>query len=277
MMNIHILTLTWNGLEKLTKLKESLLPNLNNLKDLNWKWWIKDNGSTDKTVEVASTWGDNIEVIAYKNNLQNFSQGMNYCFDAAKPNDNDLILLLNNDVIFGDNTSLQKMVNLIKKDDVGLVGARLLFTGSDRLQHAGVVFNPRIGMPMHFRANQTSDDSAEKNRLFQAITGAVALTKANLYRNVFTNADGTKGADVNLNWAFDDIDLSLAIHSNMKKKVVYCGNTKIFHEESATLKKNPVNKLFMSQNVLYFRNKWKGKYIIDQELYEKNPKYNLYK
>ena len=52
MNKLHILTLTWNACDKLTKLKESLLPALSNI---DYTWLIKDNASIDNTVSVAST------------------------------------------------------------------------------------------------------------------------------------------------------------------------------------------------------------------------------
>lgn len=271
---LHILTLTWNACDKLTKLKESLLPNL---EGMDYTWWIKDNASNDDTIAVASSWGDNVKVIPFKNNLQNFSQGMNFLFNEAKPKDDDLVLLLNNDVIFGDNTSLKKMIEVMKDPDVGVVGARLLFTNTDQLQHAGVVFIPGHELPLHFRSHEKTDDNAEKNRLFQVVTGAVLITKGIYFRNVFMNSNGNRGMDENYHWAFDDVDLCLSISVKMKKKIVYCGKTKIYHEESASLKKNPANKLFMSHNATYFRNKWFGLYNLDLETYSKNPRHNLYK
>ena len=44
---LYILTLTWNGIEKLTKLKDSLIPSLENI---DYTWIIKDNDSSDNTV-----------------------------------------------------------------------------------------------------------------------------------------------------------------------------------------------------------------------------------
>lgn len=271
---LHILTLTWNGCDKLTKLKESLLPAL---KDIEYTWWIKDNGSVDDTAKIASQWGDAIKVVAYKNNMQNFSQGMNFIFNEANPKDHDLVLFLNNDVVFGDDSSLKKMIDLIKDPDVGIVGARLLYTNTNNLQHAGVVFLPRHYLPTHFRANEPSDEDAEKNRLFQVVTGAVLLTRAKLFRDAFKNTNGICGMDENYHWAFDDVDFCLSVGVNLKKKVVYCGKTKIFHEESATLKKHPVNKLFLNHNIHYFRDKWMGKYDVDLDTYSLDPKYKLYK
>ena len=70
---------------------------------------------------------------------------MNYLFNIASPADNDTIMLLNNDVIFNDTTSINSMLNIMHKDpSVGVVGARLLYTGTNKLQHAGVVFDKRL-------------------------------------------------------------------------------------------------------------------------------------
>lgn len=273
---LYILTLNWNGLDKLTKLHQSLMPALGHT---SYTWLIKDNASKDNTVETVKSWEGNIKVIPYKDNRQNFATGMNYLFNIASPADNDTIMLLNNDVIFNDTTSINSMLNIMHKDpSVGVVGARLLYTGTDKLQHAGVVFDKRYKTPMHFRVGQPSDADAEKNRLFQVVTGAVLITKAGLYRNAYAkNPSGARGMDENYHWAFDDVDLCLAINYNMKKKIVYCGNTNISHEESATLKKNPANKLFLNHNLLYLFDKWQKTYVIDGDIYNSDARHNLYR
>jgi len=146
------------------------------------------------------------------------------------------------------------------------VGARLLYSGTDKLQHAGVIFGPRYGkMPYHFRRGEKSDSNAKKNRYFQAVTAAVCLINPVSFRRV-------GGMDCNLRWAFEDVDLNLKI--GQQEKIAYCGETKIYHEESASLAKNPVNKLFLNHNVTYFKNKWFGKYDLDHEKYLADPKYN---
>src|SRR5579885_2644456 len=161
---LYILTLTWNACEKITTLKNSLLPALS---DIDYTWLIKDNASKDDTVKVISDWGERVRVIPYKDNLQNFSAGMNYLFREAAPKDDDYVMLLNNDVIFNDTTSIHNMLDILNKDpSVGVVGARLLYTNTDRLQHAGVVFHNTIQTPTHFRPNEKSDKNAEKNREF---------------------------------------------------------------------------------------------------------------
>ena len=276
---LYIYTLNWNGEDKLKKLYPTLEKSLKNIE---YKWFIKDNNSKDNSVQYLKSLNtENITIIEYNHNLDNFSKGMNYLYKISSPKDDDLILLLNNDVIFNDNKSLHNMINIINSDkNIGVVGAKLVYTNSNLIQHCGVAFHPYNGLPFHiFANNKTSDDSfVNKNRLFQVVTGAVLLTKGSLYKQVHTeNTSGNLGMDEDYHWAFDDVDLCLAIRYKMNKKIVYCGQTNISHEESSTLKKNPVNKMFMSQNINRLLEKWKSKYQIDANLYLKDDKYNIYK
>lgn len=273
---LYILTLTWNGYDKLSRLKQSLIPALDGL---DYRWIIKDNNSKDNTVGLASLWGDKVKVIAHKDNLQNFSQGTNMCFNEASPSDNDDILLLNNDIIFNDTKSIKNMLHILNEcPNVGAVGARLLFTNSNRLQHAGVVFHNKTKAPAHFRLGQESDENATKNRIFQVVTGAVLLTKAEYFRKCFHNSkSGVDGMDENYHWGFDDVDLCLAIKNNMEKQIVYCGKTNIFHDDSASLKKAPTNQLFLTHNLNYLKNKWQQKYCLDWDMYNIDPKFNIFK
>jgi GT2 family glycosyltransferase len=259
----------------LTKLKDSLLPNLQDI-GYDWTWLIKDNASNDNTYDISSAWDKNIQPVRYKNNLQNFSQGMNYLFNLASPKDDDLILLLNNDVVFNDTTSLKNMIKIIKNKDVGVVGARLLFPNTNKLQHAGVIFDAPYRLPSHYRINEVSDADAEKNRIFQVVTGAVMLIRAGDYKNLSENQSGNLGMDEQFHWAFDDVALCLSVGFKMKKKIVYCGQTNISHEGSASLKKNPTNKLFMNHNVNCLLEKWSKYYALDKKLYDTQPNYNLY-
>lgn len=276
MNKLHILTLNWQGEDKLKKLTPSVL---NVVKELDWSWFIRDNASTDNSVAYLNSLDNkNIHTITYKNNLQNFASGMNHLFSVASPQDEDLILLLNNDVIFNDTSSIKNMINIIQKDkEVGAVGARLLYTGTNKLQHAGVVFDKNHKMPIHFRSKEPTDKNAERNREFQACTAAVMLTKAEYYKNVcITNKSGQFGMDEALIWSFDDIDACLAIKYNLGKKIIYCGKTNISHEESASLKILPQNKLYMSHNRNYFLSKWGNKYQYDLDNYTNNVKYGIY-
>lgn len=276
---LHILTLTWNGIHLLRPLHASLMPAL---EGLDWKWHIKDNGSEDTTVSEIEAWKNDsdgksgIIPYAYPNNRQTFAEGMNYLFDKAKADPEDHILLLNNDVEIKDHDSIRNMIAAMT-DDVGAVGARLVFTGTNKIQHGGVIFTENHALPIHFRANEESDERAEQNRYFQAVTGAVVMTKAKYYDKICQdNKSGINGLDEKYVWMYEDIDACLAIAA-MGKKIVYCGKTNISHRESATLKENPVNKLFFTPNIQRFRSKWHGKYIIDEKIYKTTPDRGLIK
>ena len=269
---IHVLTLNWNGLDKLSRLKAGLIKNLNQT-DQKWAWYIRDNGSTDGSVEWLDAIngktpeGNKIEVIKMGHNRDNFAEGVNSLFEAAEPSQKDFILLLNNDVEFGDSQSLLKMIKIMDDPNVGIVGARLLYPGTNMLQHAGVIFSNRYGkMPYHYRHKEESDSFSKKNRYFQAVTAACCLIRAEAFQKL----------DTKFHWSFEDIDLNLRIGKD-GWKIVYCGETEIYHEESASLKKNPVNRMFLSHNVTYFKKKWFGKYEIDHDKYLKDPAYNKVK
>lgn len=265
-MKLYILTLTWNNFEKLDRLKKSLLPNLT---DINFEWLIKSNGCSDSTVENVKNYNnDKIKLFEYPNNLQSFSQGMNYLFNSIeKIDDNDLILLLNNDVTFNDNKSIKNMISLINKKNVGMVGAKLKFTDTKLIQHAGVAFNEKC-LPYHIFANSKDSKLLSENREFQAVTGAVMMMKAKNYKETPLNE--------NFIWGYEDIHAGLHTYHNLKQKVICCGSTDICHDESASLKKNPIHKLNLIANYNYLMKEFKTKLIMDKDLY-KNNKYNIFK
>jgi O-antigen biosynthesis protein len=262
MSKLIILTLHWNQKDKLERLYKSLIPAV---EMFDWKWLIKDNGSKDGSIEyLTSIQNDRIEPFFCGHNTDSFSSGMNILFERAKPADDDIIMLLNNDLWFGDAKSVVEMMKLLT-DDVGMVGARILYPDGQRLQHAGVYFSKKYNyFPYHYRHQELSDAAAQKNREFQAVTAAIVLIRAGDYRRTCTtNKSGRAGMDEGYFWSFEDIDLSLSVKYHMKKTIMYCGKTNIFHDESASLKKNPMNKLMMSTNCELFRKKWEGVYKHD--------------
>lgn len=269
---LHILTLTWNGLHHLEKLRDGLVQTCCNFYDT--AWYIKDNGSKDESVKSMEKWGERwpilrLDIMETGHNRDSFAKGMNVLFERADPADDDLVLLLNNDVQFREHphdNAVSHMHQLMNQTKAGMVGLRLLYQGTDKLQHAGVIFSDRYNkMPYHYRPGEKSDANAEKNRYFQAVTAAVCLVKASSWKRV-------GGMDETFKWAFEDVDLCLRIGQD--EKIAYCGETFAFHEESASLKKNPVNKMFMGTNATYFKEKWLGSYEIDHDRYLKDTGYN---
>lgn len=270
MERLIALTLTWNGKDKLENLYKSFLPTL---PDDNWMWYLKDNGSTDETMGEVLSWNNQrIVCFNYPNNLQNYSQGNNWLFNKANPDNNDYILLLNNDIIFQDTSSIKNMISILDNDqEVGVVGAKLNYWGGPNIiQHCGVLPHPQTGTPYHYRSGKSEEKKDRQNRYYPMITGAVMMTRASLWREI-------GGLNEALQWSWDDVFYCMEIQER-GFKVIYCGETNILHSESATLKKNPVNKLFFKQNHKIFMDRWASKMdktLVDK--YTKDPSYMLYK
>lgn len=261
---LHILCLNWNGNHLLSKMVPSLIKNLSNIPN---QILIRDNGSQDKSIEYLSQFKE-INIIPIKHNRDSFSEGMNFLFKQAASKPDDTILFLNNDIEFKDSISLSNMIQCMTNLKAGIVGARLMYE-NDTISHNGVIFSHKYGdMPWHFREWEIPDRYDLKNKKFQAVTAACMMMKAGLFEQVGM-------FDTNFKWSFEDVDLNLKVSVGLRLPVVCCGSTNIVHLTSHSLNKNPVNKLFMKQNVINFKKKWFGKYAIDHDFYLKDRKYNL--
>lgn len=270
---IIILTLSWNGLDKLSNLRTGLIRNLNSI-ELPYDWFIRSNGCTDNTQKEILNW-EEVTPLIKNHNRDSFAIGVNSIVDLAiekygeKQFKNSLILLLNNDIIFRDNISLLNMFNLLKNENVGQVGCRLMFTGKNIICHNGVIFSKKYNsFPWHYRDSEICTENDKKNYYFQAVTAAVSFVKGDdflmagkLCQEYF--------------WGFEDIHLSLMINKILNKKIICCGSTEIDHEQSSSLKKNKFNLLFQQQNSKIFKSKWFGKYEIDHDKYLNDSNYNL--
>lgn len=272
---LHIFTLNWQGKDKISKLKTSIIPALS---DIDYTWHIKDNNSTDGSVEEIKNWNDiNINLIEYPNNQQSYSQGMNLLFKEASPKSDDIVLTLNNDVVFNNTNSIKNMLKILLEDDnIGVLGAKLNYTNTDKLQHCGVLFHNN-GLPFHYRGGLSESHRDRRDRYYPAVTGAVSMLKADVFANCYKNKSGNVGFNENYFWAFEDIDMCMRAQYHLKKQNLYCGNTNIFHEESGSLKKNPVNKMFVNNNIKQFMENWHKEIdILLTKKYE-DENYALYK
>jgi len=277
-MNVFAITLTWNGMEHLKRLKRSLDNVVKNLDSkIKFYWFVKDNNSSDATEKTfTEKWTEDwIKYFRFVDNRDNYAEGNNYLYEKVKKfekfnKNEDIILYLNNDIIFDDGAkSLEKMLDLFN-DDVGIVGAKLLYP-SGKLQHAGVIFSKKMGnLPFHLKRGRNDDVYTKVNREFQAVTFACAMVKP-------TCIDALPGGkmDEKYVWCWDDVNTCLQICKIQNKKIIYCGQTVITHGESETLKRNPINQFFFKQNCALFRKDWDGKYDVDEERYLADGNYRI--
>ena len=98
---------------------------------------VENNSEQDKTFayyeELEQRYG-NVKVVYWKKEF-NYSAINNFGVQYAK---GDYLLFLNNDTEIINETAISEMLGCCMREDVGVVGAKLLYE-DDTIQHAGVV------------------------------------------------------------------------------------------------------------------------------------------
>ncbi|MBB3807987.1 glycosyltransferase family 2 protein [Pseudochelatococcus contaminans] len=155
---------------------------------------------------------------------------------AARMANGEILLLLNNDTQVIHSDWLSEMVSLITRDDVGIVGAKLLYADG-RVQHAGVKlgagsFEEGPGVAGHFGHLRSRMDIGYYGqygltRDLSAVTGACLAIRKSVY-------DEVGGLDeVNLKVAFNDVDLCLRVR-DAGYRVLWTPFVELFHLESVS-------------------------------------------
>ena len=165
----------------------------------------------------------NVRVVTWKRKF-NFSAINNYGVTFAH---GEYLLFLNNDVEVIEPDVIREMLGYARRDDVGIVGARLLYQ-DDTIQHAGVVigFGGIAGhtfIGLH-QAENSYFHRAMCAQDYSAVTAACMMSKQSLF-------DQVGGFREELAVAFNDIDYCLKIRS-LGKKVVYNPYALLYHYES---------------------------------------------
>ena len=154
----------------------------------------------------------------------NFSRKVNW---GVAWSESDYVLLLNDDVAVTHPEWLRNMVGICEQDDVGAVGAKLMFEDG-RIQHAGVFI---WGWPGHVGFGLSQEDSGYLSMLAVdrecvAVTGACLLTP----RSVF---DEVGGFHLGLPSNWNDVDYCLKVRAT-GRRIVWTPQAKLYHFESIT-------------------------------------------
>jgi GT2 family glycosyltransferase len=188
---------------------------------------VVDNGSAaDKKAvyeEMSSEY--NFEYI-YDPQPFNYSHMNNVGLSKAT---GELVLLLNDDteVITGD--WLSKMAYYASKREIGAVGAKLLYAGTDKIQHAGVT-NLAVGPSHKILAQSDAEDHYfGRNKLdynMLAVTGACLMVSREKLCEV-------GGLNEDLKVAYNDMDLCFKLFEK-GYRCVQCNGAVLYHYESLT-------------------------------------------
>jgi glycosyltransferase involved in cell wall biosynthesis len=140
----------------------------------------------------------------------------------------DYLLLMNDDIEPIAQDWIERMLEHFEKPHVGVVGAKLLFP-TMKIQHAGVVLiNAK---PDHVRFKFPHDDegyyySTCAVRNFSAVTGAVMMTRASLFKQL---GGYTEALPMN----FNDVDYCLKA-KRAGYTTVYAPQAELIHYESTS-------------------------------------------
>jgi len=243
---VSILILTWN---KLQFTKRCLKFLENNTTYRNLEVIIVDNGSKDGTKEFLEKYnglkGKDFKYILNRSNL-GYAAGVNQGVKECK---GDYILLLNNDVYVLKNW-LQSMVRIAENDEkVSIVGAKLIYPKTKRIQHAGIVFIRKIE-PLHIYKNcSLIDPKVNDKRYVDAVTGACMLIKKELIDEIgFFDENYKYGG-------FEDTDFCLKAR-RAGKKILYSPKSIAIHDERVTSSQIRGYYKIFNQNYKTFLKNW---------------------
>ena len=187
---------------------------------------VENNSEKKETFEYYDEIKKNekIKIVTYTEKGFNYSKINNFGVENAI---GQYIVLLNNDTEILTGEWLSEMLGTCQREDVGIVGAKLLYP-NNTIQHAGVVLNftgvaghVNLGVP-HNNPGYMGRTMIQQN--FTAVTGACLMISKDDYMRV-------GGLDEDLPVAYNDIDLCLKLR-NEGKLVVYNPYSLLYHYES---------------------------------------------
>lgn len=236
---VAALVLNRNGAHHLEKLFESILehedyPALS--------MWVIDHGSSDESREVLRAFADRLDlhtVLVDEN--RSFSESNN---DLARRVDADLLLLLNNDIIF-DRPVLRHLVTHLDDPAVGAVGLRLDFPAQHEhypggIQHAGIKFyadaETTFYRPYNLSARTGLAESGRGAERMPATTAAFLLCRKEDYLDL-------GGLDEAFVYGYEDVDFCLRLRQDLGLHTIVVHDTSAIHDESSTQNRDPSEEL----------------------------------
>jgi len=220
-----------------------------NTEHRNYEIIVIDNNSVDDTkdelhgylkgfIDLKALRG--AKIVSNSDN-KNFSISNN---EGRANTDADFLVLLNNDTIVTKGW-LTAMLNVFGEEkNVGIVGARLLFPGTELIQHAGVVFMPD-GSTDHAHYKLYREDPLVTTRKeYPAVTGACLMIPTEIY-------DLVGGLDERYFWGWEDIDLANRVRRE-GYRVIYEPAAIVYHYCSQT----PGRYDFENQNFNLYAKEW---------------------
>ena len=210
---------------------------------------VVDNGDLSPT-QVRMLAEAECKRITYSDPVFNIAKKLNLGVSIAN---GELLLLMNDDIEILTPSWIERLLEHFEKPHVGVVGAKLLYP-NEQTQHVGVV--QPFGNPDHVRRRFPRNDagyffSTCGVRNYSAVTGAVMMTPASIYRAVGGFSD-------ELAVSFNDVDFCMKV----RRKglwVVYTPSAELIHMESLSR----VASLDMGE-LAWYHQRWAAELVSDQ-------------
>ena len=219
----------------------------------NLEFVIVENNSTEQATwtyyEKIQKEFPNVHVVRWEREF-NYSAINNFGVQHAK---GEYLLFMNNDIELIAKNFVEEMLGFAQREDVGIVGARLLYE-DDTIQHAGVVIgfggiagNTFIGL---HKSENSYFNRAMCAQDYSAVTAACMMSK----RSVF---DAVGGFTEELAVAFNDIDYCMKVRK-LGKLVVYAPYAVLHHYESKSrgLEDTPEKVARFNREIATFAKRW---------------------
>lgn len=193
--------------------------------------------------------GDKYKEVKVVKNQTNvgFARG---CNQGARLANGKYLVFLNNDTIVTPNW-LNAMIKIWQSaNDIGIVGSKLLFPDTGRIQHAGVCFKNQE--PGHLYYNlDPKVANIHQVRECPAITGACMLIDKDLFWVV-------DGFDENYINGYEDVDLCLKVREK-GYRVMYTPGSLVYHYGS----KAPGRQKYDWRNLKLLKEKWSNSDLLN--------------
>lgn len=172
-----------------------------------------------------------------------------------------LICLLNNDIEITDPAWLEIMAMQALRDDVGAVGAQLLYP-DDRIQHAGVVIGVGNAAGHAHRFLFPHEEGYFRRHTLPQFTSAVTAACLIVQRERFLEVGGLD--ERNFPVAFNDVDLCLKLNQRGWQSL-YEPRAMLIHHESVTRGHDldPVGAARFAGELAALKRIWKTDEIVD--------------
>jgi GT2 family glycosyltransferase len=178
------------------------------------------------------------------------------------------LLLLNNDTEVIEPGWLKAMLEYSQMEDIGCVGAKLLYKSNGAIQHAGMVLADNQVAHAHREVDGASPGYFNRLATPQncmAVTGACLMVKKGVYERL-------GGLDERFAVEFNDVDFCLRVRS-IGLQNVWTPFSVLYHDESASRGLDWQNRFSAqaAEELAYMRSRW-GNALTHDPYYNENLK-----